>query len=155
MAFISTNDVVKANNATFYATINGKRYEMLNAKDFTAVATVTTSDIPRLGTMIKGKVPNGLEIKLNFTVYKVSDMFDALIETYKNTGILPVFDCQVTNEGSEEVGRSTHIYKDCVINGDVMLNMLNAEGGSVEQSIEAYAADYSTNEKFNTPAYMM
>lgn len=154
-AVLNPKDVPSAKLATFYVTINGRRYAMLNAKDFEATATVSNADVPRLGCMITGKKQNGLEIKLSFTVYKCSDMFDNIIETYKKTGVMPTFDAQVTSEdGATSIGKSTKIYKDCVIDGDVLLSMFDADGEFIEQSIEAYAMDYSTSDKYKDPSYM-
>ena len=92
--FLNPQDVPSAKLAEFFCTIDGRRYSMLNAKNFEATASVSNADVPRLGAMITGKKANGLEIKLKFTVYKCSPMFDNLIETYKkglqNQNIFPV-----------------------------------------------------------------
>lgn len=155
MAYLNPQDVPSSKLATFFVTIGTRRYAMLNAKNFEANATVSNADVPRLGCMITGKKPNGLEIKLSFTVYKCSDMFDQIIEDYKKTGVLPVFDAQVTSEdGATAIGKSTKVYKDCIIDGDVLLSMFDADGEFIEQSIEAYAMDYSTKDKYVEPSYM-
>lgn len=152
---LNPKDVPSSKLATLFVTIGNRRYTMLNAKNFEAVASVSNADVPRLGCMIMGKKTNGLEIKLSFTVYKCSEMFDDLVETYKNTGVLPTFEAQVTSEdGQTSIGRSTKIYKDCIIDGDVLLSMFDADGEFVEQDIEAYAMDYSSAEKYTEPEYM-
>jgi hypothetical protein len=103
---------------------------MFNAKNFEATASVSLADVPRLGTTIKGKKASGMEVKLSFTVYKCSEMFDDIIETYKNTGVLPTFEAQVTaHDAATAMGRSTKIYHDCVIDGDVLLSAFDADGG--------------------------
>lgn len=128
---------------------------MLNGKKFEAKANVKLNDVPRLGCMIMGKKPAGLEVKLNFTVYKCSEMFDNVIETYKDTGALPVFECQVTeHDEATTIGRNSKTYKDCMISGDVLLSMFDADGNFIEQEIEAYAMDYSSAEKYTEPEYM-
>ena len=152
---LNPKDVPSSKLATLFVTIGNRRYTMLNAKNFEATASVSNADVPRLGCMIMGKKTNGLEIKLSFTVYKCSEMFDDLVETYKNTGVLPTFEAQVTSEdGQTSIGRSTKIYKDCIIDGDVLLSMFDADGEFVEQDIEAYAMDYSSAEKYTEPEYM-
>ena len=152
---LNPKDVPSSKLATLFVTIGNRRYTMLNAKNFEAVASVSNADVPRLGCMIMGKKTNGLEIKLSFTVYKCSETFDDLVETYKNTGVLPTFEAQVTSEdGQTSIGRSTKIYKDCIIDGDVLLSMFDADGEFVEQDIEAYAMDYSSAEKYTEPEYM-
>ena len=153
--FLNPQDVPSTKLAEFFCTIGDRRYSMLNAKSFEAKATISNADVPRLGSMITGKKPNGLEVKLSFTVYKCSPMFDNIIETYKNTGILPTFDCQVTTEDkATSIGKDTKIYNDCVIDGDVLLSMFDAEGEFIEQEIEAFAMDYTTKDKYVEPTYM-
>lgn len=152
---MKVNDAQSAKLATFFVTIGNRRYTMLNAKNLEATASVSNADVPRLGTMITGKKPNGMEIKLSFTVYKCSPMFDDLIRQFKDTGVLPTFDCQVTsNDGASNIGSDSKIYRNCVIDGDVLLNMFDSEGEFIEQSIEAYAMDYSTSSKYAEPNYM-
>ena len=152
--FIS-DDAQSAKEAEFYCTVNGKRYTMLNAKNFEAKASISLTDVKTLGNLITQKKPSGLEIKLKFTVYKCSEMFDNLITKYKTTGKLPRFECQVTQEDkSSKIGRSTKVYKDCIIDGEVLLSMFDADGDFIEQEIEAYAMDFETPEKYKTPNYM-
>lgn len=154
-SYFIADDAQSANQAEFFCTIGSRRYSMLNAKNFEAKANVSLADVKTLGRLITQKKPNGLEIKLSFTVYKCSEMFDKLVENYKNTGKLPRFECQVTQEDeASEIGRSTKIYKDCIISGDVLLSMFDADGDFIEQDIEAYAMDFESPEKYTEPDYM-
>ena len=153
--WFNPQDAASAKLAEFYCTINGRRYSMLNAKNFEAKASVSTADVPRLGATITGKKANGLEVKLSFTVYKCSPMFDDMIETFKDTGVLPTFECQVTSEDlATKIGRDTKIYTNCVIDGDVLLSMFDADGEFIEQEIEAYAMDFTSKDKYKEPDYM-
>lgn len=153
--FFNASDAQGAKFAEFFVTINDRRYSMFNAKNLEATATIDTVDVPRLGSVIKGKKANGLEIKLTFTVYKVSEMFDELVRTFKDTGALPTFECQVSNyDEATGLGRSTKVYKNCTLNGDVLLNMFDADGELVEQEIECYALDFDSAERYTEPAYM-
>lgn len=153
--FLNPQDVPSARLAELFCTLDGRRYSMLNAKSFEATASIENADVPRLGSMITGKKPTGMEVKLSMTVYKCSPMFDNVIETFKNTGVMPTFECQVTSsDGATSIGKDTKIYHDCMIDGDVLLSMFDAEGEFVEQEIEAFAMDYSTKDKYKEPAYM-
>ena len=152
---MNTADIASAKLAECFCTIDGRRYSMLNAKSFEAKATIDNADVPRLGSMVVGKKPNGLEINITMTVYKCSEMFDNVIEKFKNTGVLPTFDIQVTSEDpATGIGKSTKIYNDCVIDGDVLLSMFDADGDFIEQEISAYAMDYTSADKYTTPKYM-
>ena len=82
-------------------------------------------------------------------------MFDKLVEDFKNTGILQPFELQVTNEDNAScTGRSEKIYRDCVLDGDVLLSMFDADGELIEQEIEAYAMDFTSNSRYTEPEYM-
>lgn len=153
--FFKADDAQSAKQAEFFCTIGDRRYSMLNAKNFEATASVSLADVKTLGKLITQKKPNGLEVKLSFTVYKCSEMFDNLIETYKNTGVLPRFECQVTQEDkASNIGRSTKVYKDCIIDGDILLSMFDADGEFIEQDVEAFAMDFESPEKYTEPDYM-
>ena len=153
--YFKADDAQSARQAEFFCTIDNRRYSMLNAKNFEAKASVSLADVKTLGKLITQKKPNGLEVKLSFTVYKCSPMFDNLIETYKNTGVLPRFECQVTQEDkASNIGRDTKVYKDCIIDGDILLSMFDADGEFIEQDIEAYAMDFESPEKYTEPSYM-
>lgn len=154
--YFNTADAQSAKLAEFYLTKDGRRFTMLNATKFEAMANISTADVKRLGCMITGKKPNGLEVKLTCTVYKCSSLFDDIVEEYKLTGVLPTFEVQVTSEDkASTVGRDTKVYKDCVLDGDVLLNMFDAGGEFIEQEITAYAMDYESAEKYTEPDYMM
>lgn len=153
--FFNAQDAPRTNEAEIFCTVGARRYTMLNAKNCEAKANISLSDVKRLGTPITGKKPNGLEVKLKMVVYKCSEMFDDLVTTYKDTGNLPTFEVQVTsNDPSTSMGRSTKTYYDCIIEGDVLLSLADADGDFIEQTIEAYAMDYSSDEKYKEPSYM-
>ena len=155
MSYMPFNDAPSAKLATCFVTIGTRRYAMLMAKDFEGKMNVETKEVPTLGRTVKGVKPFGATIKWKMTVYHCTEIFDEVVEQYKNTGLMPTFDIQVTNEDpASSVGRSTKIYTDCIIDGDVLLSMFDADGDFVEQTIEGYAQDFSRPEKYTNPVYM-
>ncbi len=138
-----------------YVTVKGNRYSYFNAKDCEVTANIETKEVPMLNRTVKGRKPVGMEVKITMTVYKCSEHFDDIVTEFKNTGVLPTFDLQVSNEDpASAMGRSSKIYNDCVIDGDVLLSMLKADGDYIEQKITAYAMDYSSAAKYKAPGYM-
>ena len=154
-AYMPFNDAPSAKLATCFVTIGDRRYAMLMAKDFEANMNVETKEVPTLGRTVKGVKAVGATIKFKMTVYHCTEIFDDVVEAYKDTGLMPTFDIQVTNDDpATSVGRSTKIYTDCIIDGDVMLSMFDADGEFVEQTIEGYAQDFRRPEKYVNPHYM-
>lgn len=153
--YMPANDAPSAKLATCFVTIGDRRYAMLMAKDFEAKSNIKTAEVPTLGRTVTGVKPVGMTIKFNMTVYKCTEVFDEVVETYKNTGLMPTMDIQVTSEDpATSVGRTTKIYTDCILDGDVLLSMFDADGEFVEQEIEGYAQDFTRPEKYTNPSYM-
>lgn len=147
--YMNEQDAPRANQATCYVTIDGRRIAAIFAKDFEGKVSVSSKEVPVLGKMIKGRKMTGLEMKFSMTIYKVTDIFDQMIEQYKNTGYMPTFDIQVTNaDPASSMGRSTKIYKNCTIDGDVILSSFAVDGDFIEQKIEGYCADFEMPEKY-------
>lgn len=154
-AMMRAGDAVSAHRAECFVTINGTRYTMLMAKDFEAKAQVNTREIPRLGNVVTGHKADTVVLAFSMTIYKCTEIFDDVIEEFIRTGVMPTFTIQTSNDDqASSVGRSTKIYNDCVLDGDVLLSMFSAEGGDVEQSIEGFCDSFSRPEKYTNPTYM-
>ena len=154
-AYMPANDAPSAKLATCFVSIGSNRYAMLMAKNFEGKFSVETKEVPALGRTVKGVKPVGGTIKFKMTIYKCTEIFDEVIEQYKNTGLMPSMDIQTTNDDpATSVGRSSKIYTDCVLDGDVLLSMFDADGEFVEQEIEGYAQDFTRPEKYKNPSYM-
>lgn len=154
-AMMIAEDAVSAHRAECFVTINGTRHCMLMAKDFEGKAKVNTREVPRLGNIVIGHKADTVVLAFSMTIYKCTEIFDDVIEEFIRTGVMPRFTIQTSNDDlASSVGRSTKIYNDCVLDGDVLLSMFSAEGGDIEQSIEGFCDSVSRPEKYTNPAYM-
>ena len=152
---MNTADAVTAKFAEVYVTLNGKRYAMLMCKNFEAKANVSTQDVPRMGSVVMGKKATKIELSFTMTIYKCTEIFDDVIDTFISKGVMPLFDIQVSNDDpASSVGRSTKVYNDCVLDGDILLSLAGSEDDYIEQEIGGFASGYTRPEKFKTPSYM-
>lgn len=152
---MNTQDAVSANFAECFVTLHGRRYSMLMAKEFEGKAQINTKEVPRLGNIVIGHKADTLVLAFSMTIYKCTEIFDDVIEEFIRTGVMPTFTIQTSNDDqASDVGRSTKIYNECVLDGDVLLSMFNAEGDFVEQAIEGYCDGYTRPEKHTNPTYM-
>lgn len=148
-------DVPAANEATCFVTIEGKRKAMLNAKNFEAKANIKTKEVAILGKRIRGRKAAGMDLPFKMTIYKCTEVFDEVVEKYKNTGKLPPFEIQVTNnDSSTSIGASSKTFTGCILDGDVLLAMFDAEGDYVTQEISGYASNFARAQQYTEPSYM-
>lgn len=152
---MNTNDAPVAKWAEVFVTLKGKRYAMLMCKNFEGKANVSTQDVPRMGSVIMGKKATTVELSFTMIIYKSTEIFDDVLDQFIKTGVMPTFDVQTSNEDpATSVGRSTKVYNDCVLDGDVLLSLAGSEDDFIEQEISGFAGGYTRPEKFHNPAYM-
>lgn len=148
---------ISANYGIVSMTKNGRRYNMLMVKKIEIKSNVETRPVKKIGTNRKGRKSGLMEYSGVMTVYKCTEEFDKMVEEYGKTGIMPRFDLQTYNEDpavSADLGRSVKQANDCIIDGDVLLSLIDSEGGSIEQTINFYAESIETPEYLNNPDYM-
>ena len=152
---MNTNDAPVAKFAEVFVTRNNRRYAMLMCKNFEGKANISTQDVPRMGSVITGKKPTTVELSFSMTIYKCTEIFDDVVDEFIKTGIMPLLTIQTSNEDpTTSVGRSTKVYNDCVLDGDVLLSMTGSEDDFIEQEISGFAGGYTRPEKFKNPSYM-
>ena len=152
---MNTNDAPVAKFAEVFVTLNNRRYAMLMCKEFEGKANISNQDVPRMGSVIMGKKPTTVEISFTMTIYKCTEIFDSVLDEFIKTGVMPTLTIQTSNEDpATSVGRSTKVYNDCVLDGDVLLSLAGSEDDFIEQEINGYAGGYTRPEKFSNPSYM-
>lgn len=152
---MNTNDAPVAKYAEVFVTLKGKRYAMLMCKNFEGKASVSTQDVPRMGSVVMGKKATTVELSFTMTIYKCTEIFDDVIEEFVNTGVMPRFDIQTSNDDpSTSVGRSSKVYNDCTLDGDILLSLAGSEDDFIEQEISGFAGGFTRPEKYRNPSYM-
>lgn len=152
---MNTNDAPLARFATIYVDIDSKRYTLANCKDFEGKISVNTTEVPRLGSIVVGRRATSAEISFTMTIYKCTEMFDELVENFIKTGVMPRFTIQTSNEDpATSIGRSTKIYRDCILDGDVLASLIGSEDDFIEQEISGYAESIDRDSTYKNPSFM-
>ncbi|MBQ6092991.1 MAG: hypothetical protein IJL00_04900 [Clostridia bacterium] len=153
---MDSDHALNAKFAEVFCTIDGRRFHLLSCKNFEGTVNINTEEVPRLGAVVTGHKAVAAEISFTMTIYKVTEMFDDLVEKFIKTAVMPRFDIQVSNEdpAASGIGRSTKVYNNCTLDGDVLQSLADAEGGFIEQEISGFAEDYTRPEKYVNPTYM-
>lgn len=148
---------VSANWAELFVTIDDHRYTMAVGKHFEATANISSREVKTIGKGTIGHKNELVDYSWSMTLYKATEIFDDLIEKYLETGVFPRFTIQCSNcdpAVADEIGRSTKVFNDCILDGDVLLALADSEGGSVEQELSGFAESITRPEKYTVPSFM-
>jgi hypothetical protein len=144
------NDAVSAKLGKCYVIIDGQRELWLNVKNIEVKATIDSTDVPRLGSFVKGSRATGMAYSGTMTIYKVNPRIDNIIQQMADTGLVPYFDIQTVNEDpTAKNGRDVKLIKDCHLDGDIVIAAMDGDGEFLEQEVNFNAGGVQPLEKFN------
>lgn len=141
-------DTVSASLAECFVTIDGNRYNFMQAINLEAKYAKTKSKVPILGRTGKGNKATGWEGTGSATFHYNTSIFRELFMRFKETGEDVYFDIQVTNEDpTSSVGRQTVILKDCNLDGGTLAKF-DADAETLDEDIDFTFEDMEMPEKF-------
>lgn len=143
-------DAVSAKLGKCFVIIDGTRYLWLNVKSIECKASVSSTDVSRLGTLVTGSRVTGLSYSGTMTIYKVDAVVDNMVQQMADSGVVPYFDIQTVNEDpTAGNGRDVKLIKDCHIDGDIVIAAMDGEGEFLEQEVGFKAGGVEPLEKFS------
>ena len=146
---MNAKDAVSASLAECFITIDGNRYNFMQAINLEANFEKSKTEVPILGKTGKGNKSTGWRGTGSATFHYNTSIFRELLYRYKETGEDIYFDIQVTNEDpTSSVGRQTVILKDCNIDGGI-LTKFDADAEYLEETLDFTFEDFEIPEKFN------
>ncbi len=148
MQTMNAKDAISASQAECYVTIEGNRYNLMQAINLEAKVEKTKSEIPILGKTGKGNKTTGWKGSGSATFHYNSSIFRELLYRYKETGDDVYFDIQITNEDKgATVGRQTIVLKDCNVDGG-LLAKFDADAEYLEDEMDFTFEDWEMPETF-------
>lgn len=154
MQTMNAKDAVSASLAECFVTIDGDRYNFMQAINLEAKVDKKKSKIPILGKTGAGNKSTGWEGSGKATFHYNTSIFRQLLHRFKETGEDVYFDIQVTNEDpTSSVGRQTVILKGCNIDGGV-LTKFDADAEYLDEDMDFTFEDFEIPEKFGILAGM-
>lgn len=148
-ATMHAKDTISAALAECFITLDGNRYNFMQAIKLEAKFEKTKKEVPILGKTGKGNRATGWKGTGSATFHYNTSLFRELLERYKNTGKDEYFEIQVTNEDeTSTVGRQTVILKDCNVNGGI-LTKFDADADYLDEELDFTFEDFDMPETFN------
>ena len=148
MLSMNAKDSVSASLAECYVTIEGSRYNFMQAINLEAKIEKTKSEVPILGKTGKGNKTTGWKGTGSATFHYNTSIFRQLLYRYKETGEDVYFDIQITNEDpSSGAGRQTIILKDCNLDGGILAKF-DADAEYLDEDADFTFEDWEMPETF-------
>lgn len=145
---MNAKDAVSASLAECFVTIEGRRYNFMQAINLEANFEKTKTEVPILGKTGKGNKSTGWKGTGSATFHFNTSIFRMLMKRYKDTGEDVYFDIQVTNEDpTSSVGRQTVILKDCNMDGGI-LTKFDADADYLDEDMDFTFEDFEIPETF-------
>lgn len=141
-------DSISASLAECFVTIEGNRYNFMQAINLEAKIDKTKTEVPILGKTGKGNKATGWSGSGSAEFHYNTSIFRKLLKRFKETGEDIYFDIQVTNEDpTSSVGRQTVILKDCNLDGGILAKF-DADDDYLVDSFDFTFEDFEMPEEF-------
>lgn len=146
---MNAKDTLSAKLAECFITVDGNRYNFMQAINFEASFERTKTEVPILGRTGKGNKSTGWKGTGSATFHYNSSIFRQMMQKYKNTGEDVYFEIQVTNEDpTSAAGRQTVVFLGCNIDGGILAKF-DADGEYLDESMNFTFEDFKMPETFN------
>jgi hypothetical protein len=146
---MKAKDTLSAKLAECYVTIEGRRYNLMQALNVEAKFEKNKTTVPILGKTGGGNKATGWIGTGSTTLHYNTSIFRELILRYKDTGEDIYFDMQITNEdATSSAGRQTVVLQDCNIDGGILAKF-DADGDYLDEDVDFTFEDFKMPETFN------
>lgn len=152
---MKAKDSLSAKLAECFVTIDGNRYNFMQAINFEANFERTKTEVPILGKTGTGNKSTGWKGTGSATFHYNTSIFREMMLKYKDTGEDVYFEIQVTNEDpTSDAGRQTVVFLDCNIDGGILAKF-DADGEYLDEEMEFTFEDFKMPETFKLLDGMM
>ena len=146
---MKAKDTVFAGLAECFVTIEGRRYNFMQAINLEAKFEKNKTEVPILGKTGKGNKYTGWKGTGSATFHYNTSVFRQMMLKYKETGEDIYFEIQVSNEDpTSQAGRQTMILIDCNIDGGILAKF-DANGEYLDEEMDFTFEDFKMPESFN------
>ena len=141
-------DTVFAGLAQCFVTIEGRRYNFMQAINLEAKFEKNKIKVPILGKTGKGNKASRWSGTGSATFHYKTSNFRELMVRYNDTGEDVYFEIQISNEDpTSAVGRQTMILMDCNTDGGILAKF-DADGDYLDEDMDFTFEDFKMPETF-------
>ena len=148
-------DTVSAQLAECYVTIDGNRYNFMQAINLEAKMEKTKTEVPILGKTGKGNKAAGWKGTGSATFHYNTSVFRKVMKKYKNSGKDIYFDMVIVNDDpTSDAGSQSITLIDCNLD-NVIVAKFDADGEYLDEQFDFTFEDWDMPEEFDVLNGMM
>ena len=152
MAYLLAKDTVNGAEGKIYITVDGRNIEVAGMKNITTNAEIQGNDMRVIGTRKIQNKANGAKLTGTGNIYYGTNLFTDMVLQYINTGVMPLFDIQITNnDPTTSINSQTMAYYGCHLTGTIPLSILNDEEAMLNYDFNFSYTDVARLKAFNEP----
>ena len=155
MAYLLARDTVNGAEGSIVITRNGQNIVVANMKNIKPTAGIQSEDMRVIGTRTIQNKNNGVKLTGTGNVYYGTDLFRDMVLQYINTGVMPQFDIQITNnDPTTTIGSEVTAYYGCTLTGDIPLSILDTEESMLNYDFNFAYTRVTRLQSFTAPAQL-
>lgn len=155
MAYLLARDTVNGAEGSIVITRNGQNIVVANMKNIKPTAGIQSEDMRVIGTRTIQNKNNGVKLTGTGNVYYGTDLFRDMVLQYINTGVMPQFDIQITNnDPTTTIGSEVTAYYGCTLTGDIPLSILDTEESMLNYDFNFAYTRVARLQSFTAPAQL-
>jgi hypothetical protein len=152
MAYLLAKDTVNGAEGKIFITVDGRNIEVAGMKNITTNAEIQGNDMRVIGTRKIQNKANGAKLTGTGNIYYGTNLFTDMVLQYINTGVMPLFDIQITNnDPTTSINSQTMAYYGCHLTGTIPLSILNDEEAMLNYDFNFSYTDVARLKAFNEP----
>lgn len=155
MSYLLVKDTVNGAEGRVYITQNGRSVEVAGMNNIQANAEIQSNEMKVIGTRTIQSKNSGAKLTGKGNIYYGTNLFTDMVLQYINTGVMPEFDIQITNnDKSTTLGSQVMAFYGCTLTGTIPLAILDDEEKMMKYDFEFAYTRVARLEAFKDPAQL-
>lgn len=151
--YLLAKDTVNGAEGKVFVTKDGKQIEVAGMMNITTYAEIQGKEMRVVGTRTIQNKANGAKQTGKGNIYYGTSLWTDMVLEYINTGNMPQFDLQITNDDpSSSVGSQSIAYYGCELTGSIPLSILDSEEAMLNYEFNFTYTRVAKLRSFNEPA---
>ena len=153
MSYLLAKDTVNGAEGKIFVTIDGKNMEVACMRNITTNAEIQSNGMRVIGTRTIQNKNNGAKLTGTGNIYYGTNLFTNMVLQYIQTGVMPEFDIQITNnDPATSIGTQSMAYYGCTLTGTIPLSILNDEEAMLNYDFNFAYTRVARLQSFRDPA---